>query len=221
MNHHHFSSLPSTQDHAWALVESGEKIPFLITTDEQLKGRGRLQREWSFEPGRSLAMTFVWEAPLHALKALSLVMGLGICRFLQRDDLKIKWPNDLMRGDSKVGGILVESRSLGDRSVVAVGVGLNLKDLKTSSYRGLDQGIDSYTLCLALSQEAQRLEREGFATFRTEFESRLWKLGEVVEFSIRGEREAVIIQGVSEEGFLVTQRGDRLDLQVDGEIIHV
>ena len=83
-------------------------------------------RLWHSQPGDSL--TFSLSLPLtpRNWSGLSLAVGLSLAENLH-PDVGLKWPNDLWFQDRKLGGILVEAASMGGRSQVVVGVGLNIR----------------------------------------------------------------------------------------------
>lgn len=118
-------TVESTQDEARSRRE-GDGIPVLVVADQQISGRGRQGRVWS-QPDRgmfaSVAFASHWDLSDRTL--IPLIAGVAMRRVL-RDridvDVDLKWPNDLMLGADKVGGILVE---MSDSSVV-VGCGVNL-----------------------------------------------------------------------------------------------
>jgi BirA family biotin operon repressor/biotin-[acetyl-CoA-carboxylase] ligase len=98
----------------------------------QTAGRGRHDREWlSAHHGSlclSIAYTFI-ETPDN-LPALTLASGVGIVNALGQfsiDGVGLKWPNDIVLCEGKLGGILTETRSSGGTGVtVVVGIGLNI-----------------------------------------------------------------------------------------------
>ena len=108
----------STQDEARQRFEGD---PILVLADRQRAGRGRTGSAWEAAP-RAVAASLAWEPgwPLPVVARLTLVAGLAALDVVGRAGLK--WPNDLVIEDRKVGGILTE-RS-GD--VVVTGLGLNL-----------------------------------------------------------------------------------------------
>ena len=115
----------STQDAAAeALAATG--IPTLVVADRQLGGRGRAGRAW-LEPDRAMFSSYAFEpgwAPAD-LPLIPLCTALAVrAAILAETDRRVdlKWPNDLMLGGRKVGGILVEASS----GTVVVGCGVNL-----------------------------------------------------------------------------------------------
>ena len=122
----------STNDTARVMAEAGAPEWTLVTAAHQTAGRGRLGRDWLDRAGSALMFSFVLRPPMPAARAglVPLLAGVAMAR-AARDatgaDVRCKWPNDLMLGEAKVGGILAES-VVGDGRLrfVVVGVGVNL-----------------------------------------------------------------------------------------------
>jgi BirA family transcriptional regulator, biotin operon repressor / biotin---[acetyl-CoA-carboxylase] ligase len=98
----------------------------------QTAGRGRRGRTWLAPPGGAVCLSFSWTFPEMPRDAGSLSLAIGVCvlRALHTQgvkDVRLKWPNDVLIGDRKLGGILIELRaeSAGPACVV-VGIGLNV-----------------------------------------------------------------------------------------------
>lgn len=108
---------PSTQDLARAELDD---LPQVVIASGQSKGRGRSGASWE-NADRAVAVSVAWNDDGDVGRPFSLIAGVAAVRVLE-SAVVLKWPNDIMIGDKKVGGILVE-RSDG---VVAVGMGLNL-----------------------------------------------------------------------------------------------
>ena len=104
----------------------------LVLADEQTEGRGRFGRAWRSDPGRGVWLTLL-ERPQDpaALDVLSIRVGLAAAQALDHaagEEVGLKWPNDLLARDGKLGGILVESRWHGAAlQWVAIGVGVNVR----------------------------------------------------------------------------------------------
>ena len=115
----------SSLDVAWALIGSRCLLPFdSVLASSQRAGRGQLRRPW-VSPAGNVHAAWLWprlERPLDSLA--SLLAGLVLVKTFQAVGLRLrlKWPNDLLLNDRKVGGILVEER----RGRLLLGVGLNL-----------------------------------------------------------------------------------------------
>jgi BirA family biotin operon repressor/biotin-[acetyl-CoA-carboxylase] ligase len=128
-------SVPSTQDVAREALLSprfrgkkGGTIPVLVIAAHQTEGRGRAGANW-LTADRALAVSLAAEVDPEESRPLSLMAGVAAAGLGR--EVELKWPNDVMVGESKAGGILVE-RS-GD--VVVIGLGLNLW------WRGAPEGM--------------------------------------------------------------------------------
>ena len=100
--------------------------------ESQTAGRGRRGRQWLSPFARNIYCTIGIKRGIRAAHQglLSIVTGVALCRALRAQTgltVKLKWPNDLLLNGRKLGGILIESRVLGDeRFFFAIGFGLNL-----------------------------------------------------------------------------------------------
>ncbi|HEU5040404.1 MAG TPA: biotin--[acetyl-CoA-carboxylase] ligase [Gemmatimonadales bacterium] len=129
---HRFDAVPSTMDRLHDLAESGAPAGTVVVAAEQTAGRGSRGRRWQSPPG-GLWMSILLRPARDGTELLSLRAGLAIAEALERSDsglgIGIKWPNDLMWRDRKIGGLLCEARWTGSAPAwTAVGVGLNLRN---------------------------------------------------------------------------------------------
>lgn len=109
----------STQDEARSRFEGR---PILVTAERQTAGRGRTGAAWEqAERAVAASLAFRPDWPSHTWSRLTLVSALAVLAAVDRP-LRLAWPNDLMLGGEKVGGLIAEAT--GD--AVAVGLGLNL-----------------------------------------------------------------------------------------------
>ncbi|MCI0424906.1 MAG: biotin--[acetyl-CoA-carboxylase] ligase [Actinobacteria bacterium] len=106
----------STQDVARDHLED---LPVLVMSPFQTSGRGRTGKVWLSAP-RALAVSLAMRVPASDTRPFSLMAGVAAVRHLP--GVALKWPNDLMLGEDKTGGILVERSD----DHVVVGLGLNL-----------------------------------------------------------------------------------------------
>jgi BirA family biotin operon repressor/biotin-[acetyl-CoA-carboxylase] ligase len=131
----HYATLASTNAEAMRLASAGEVGPLWVTADQQTSGKGRSGREWVGQSGNLFASRLLTTAaPLMAAHQLSLVAGVAVHEAVsalglpRAAALRLKWPNDILLGSAKAGGILVETTALPGRGMLTavVGIGLNL-----------------------------------------------------------------------------------------------
>jgi BirA family biotin operon repressor/biotin-[acetyl-CoA-carboxylase] ligase len=108
----YLESVTSTQDAARDLP-----IGSVVVADHQTAGRGRLDHRWEAPSGTALLASFV----LRPNPLLSLAAGVAAAEACGHD-VRLKWPNDLLLGGRKVGGILVEATP----AKAVCGIGINL-----------------------------------------------------------------------------------------------
>ncbi len=129
---HRFEVLESTQDLAHSLAADGAEAGTAIVAAVQEAGRGTRGRAWSSARGGLWLTVILRPTAAGAVEGLSLRVGLEVAHTLERVaapafPLGIKWPNDLVADDRKLGGILCEGRWLGDApGWIAVGIGINV-----------------------------------------------------------------------------------------------
>ena len=105
-------SVTSTQD-----VARDMPIGSVVIADHQTAGRGRMERRWEAPPGTALLVSFV----LAPSRLLSLAAGVAAAEACG-PDVRLKWPNDLLLDDRKLGGILVEATPY--KAICGIGVNL-------------------------------------------------------------------------------------------------
>jgi BirA family transcriptional regulator, biotin operon repressor / biotin---[acetyl-CoA-carboxylase] ligase len=171
-------------ERAYPPVGSGEAL----LAEYQTAGRGRRGRAWVAPPGGSICLSFNWVFPEvpRDLGALGLVIGVCARESLQRlgvERVRLKWPNDLLIDDRKLGGILIELRaeSAGPACVV-IGIGLNVAlgasllekiaalglapiDLASAGLPGASRNVVAAGLIDSFVQGLLQFEREGLKPF--------------------------------------------------------
>lgn len=152
-----FARLGSTNDLARGLAAAGAPEGTVVLAEEQVAGRGRAGREWSSPPGLGLWLSIV-ARPAGDPSLLPLRVGLAVAEaldpFLGRARAQIKWPNDLLVGGRKLGGILCEgSWEAGGAGFVVVGVGLNVLHAASDFPEGIRERASSVTLAAGAMPE--------------------------------------------------------------------
>ena len=210
-------SAESTQDEAAARFSGS---PLLVVAAEQLHGRGRLDRTW-VEPDRglftSLAFTPAWPAARRPL--IPLVAGLAMRRALDEAYglvVDLRWPNDLMVGSEKVGGILVESTD--ERTIVGCGVNLWWSDpiAGAAGILAADPGPDAAEDLAALwaTLFLERMLADPDYWGHHEYERACVTVGQTVAFAGRGGTAV----GIDDDGSLLVDTGGGVVAVHAGEI---
>lgn len=133
----------STMDHLHRLAEQGAPEGSAVLAEAQTDGRGSRGRVWHSPPGGLWLSVLLRPASPAGVELLSLRLGLRTAEALEASAsglrVALKWPNDLMVDDRKLGGILCEARWQGESLAwVAAGLGLNVTnpiadDLRSSA----------------------------------------------------------------------------------------
>lgn len=223
---HYYASIGSTNDEARRLASAGAPEGTLIIADEQTAGRGRLHRRWWAPPATSLLFSLIFRPPLAPVQAQQLTMcaGLAAAEAIQAQtglDVGLKWPNDVVWKGRKLGGILTELETDGERLAYAVvGMGLNvnldvaalppLSAPATSLLAALGHPVDRLSLLLAILghwEARYRCLRQGVSPYE-DWAARLVTVGQQVQV-IQGDRLLEgYATGVDATGALLLRRAD-------------
>jgi BirA family biotin operon repressor/biotin-[acetyl-CoA-carboxylase] ligase len=129
---HHFPTIDSTNTYALEQARKGAPHGGCFVADEQTAGRGRSDHSWESRAGEGLYLSVLLRPGIATadLVWLPLLAGLAAHRAIHEVtalDVDLRWPNDLLIGNRKTGGILVEAQTEADRATAAViGIGINL-----------------------------------------------------------------------------------------------
>lgn len=116
------------------LQRAGEGAPAgsVIVADRQTAGRGSRGRHWAAAPESSLTFSVLWrfDGGFEKISGLSLAVGVAVVQALEACGaigVTLKWPNDILYRNAKLGGILVELHAEEDGALAVIGIGLNLQ----------------------------------------------------------------------------------------------
>ncbi len=212
----------------------------VVVTDRQTAGRGSRGRHWMASPESSLTFSVLWEFPggLERLSGLSLAVGVAVVQALEHCGAKaamLKWPNDILYGHAKLGGILVELHAEPDSAKAVIGIGLNLRLPETIGEpsvaalpaAALEQIVAALPerhvlfaqLLIELGRAFDRFAAGGFAVLRDEWHAchawqdrpvRLLREGRV-------EKEGVCA-GADADGALLVRTADGLERCLSGDV---
>jgi BirA family biotin operon repressor/biotin-[acetyl-CoA-carboxylase] ligase len=170
-----------------AVLLKERKSGLLLAAEEQTAGRGRRGRRWYSARGNGVTFSLsrTMRRPLREIAGLSLVAGVAVARALRTLGVQaaLKWPNDVVVGEAKLGGILVETRG-NEREILAViGVGINCRRDAALERRlrrplaSLDQfiAVDRNRIlervAASLAEALQVFESRGLEPLRREWEA--------------------------------------------------
>jgi BirA family biotin operon repressor/biotin-[acetyl-CoA-carboxylase] ligase len=133
--------IDSTNNYAMAMVQKGHASSGdTVFAKEQTSGRGRMGKLWESKTGENIIQSLLVEMkwlPVQMQFRLSIAVSLGCLDFFSRlikENIKIKWPNDIYINDSKAGGILIENVIKGNLwqwAVIGIGLNINQVDFET------------------------------------------------------------------------------------------
>ena len=223
--HVHLDSVDSTNSEALRRAALGERGPLWLTATTQTSGRGRSGRSWT-APAGNVATTLLLSpacAPT-LLHQLAFVAGVAVHDAIERASgklpgLELKWPNDILIGGAKAGGILVETTTLAGVSVAAVGIGLNVASAPEIPGRRITRLAD-HVSGLNRSNLLDRLDGAfghwlsewrdgvGFAAVRTSWLARAVAIGTPLAVNAGEERIEGTYQGIDDGGALLLRKPD-------------
>lgn len=222
-----FAEIDSTN--SYLMQQPGPSIGRIrvAATDNQTAGRGRHGRTWQSPPGSGLCLSMAYTFALHPtnLPAVTLAVGLGVIEMLQTikvTGVQLKWPNDLIAADGKLGGILTEVLAqAGDAVTVVTGIGLNIDldgrpdlnlettgaipavDLKSHVAELPDWNQVAARLVSGLSRTFADFEAGGFAQFRGQWLEHDWLFGREVIIDTPRRQISGVGCGIADDGALL------------------
>jgi BirA family biotin operon repressor/biotin-[acetyl-CoA-carboxylase] ligase len=207
----------------------------------QSAGRGRRGRVWLAPPGGAVCLSMSWtfaQTP-RDVGSLSLAIGVCVLRALGRlevSDLHLKWPNDVLLGEAKLGGILIELRAEAAGPACAViGIGLNVAlgarliaeisatggeatDLSAAGISRPSRNAIAAQVIDACIDGLLHFEREGLRAFMDEWRHADALRGRAVTVLNGEERTRGLARGVDLSGALLVESPQGLKKFVSGEV---
>jgi BirA family biotin operon repressor/biotin-[acetyl-CoA-carboxylase] ligase len=165
-----FPAVSSTMD--IARQEALNKTPegTAIIAEQQTAGRGRLKRVWQTPEG-NIAVSIILYPPREHIHSLIMLASLAVLNSIQKTiklTCRLKWPNDVLIGDKKVCGILIETKTQVDRldyAILGIGINVNmrlaeypeLQSIATSLVDELGKPVSRVRLLRQLFTELEKL----------------------------------------------------------------
>jgi len=224
-------SIDSTNNYAMQLIDANKaQNGMTIRADMQLEGRGQRGKTWSGQPGESLMMSIIAfpQKKLHDQFRFNAAVAVAVANVLIKstglNNIKIKWPNDIIINDKKAGGILIENVIKGSQWYSCViGIGLNVRqssfspDLPFATSLRIESGKDLNitTLCTmirdAVMEHTGPSQAEG--TEMEAYNQLLYRRGMLQNFRSGDETISALILEAAPDGTLALQHAG-------GAIIH-
>ncbi len=191
-----------------------------VSAGEQTGGRGRFNRSWVSPKDQNIYVTYYFTLPKESkiLSNLTQVLSLSITSLLKELDLdpQIKWPNDLLVNEKKIGGILCETIDMGTQYGIAIGAGINVNmpldvldtidQRATSIYNELGERFTLDPLIDRLDQlffeDLSLLKTKGFAAHFSRYNSLLAFKNEPVTLNLGAETLQGTLHSIKEDGRL-------------------
>ena len=214
-------AIDSTNGFLKGLSNKQELENFTVVTAEiQTKGKGQMGAVWASEASKNLIMSILVKdflSDICQIFNLNIVISLSVIEVLESiniPDLSIKWPNDILSYNKKIGGILIENTIKSDGTILSiVGFGLNVnqtdfKNLTKASSLAIITGqeFDNDVLLFSISNTIEKntsLWKQHPTILWTKYIDNLYKKGLPMPFSNQHRTNFMgIIQGVSSFGKL-------------------
>jgi len=221
-----YKTIGSTNEVLKDMARLGAPEGTLLVAEEQTQGKGRWGRTWVAPAASSLLFSLLFRPGCAARDAAQLTMltGLGVLDGIRQAtglDVYTKWPNDLMVGNRKVGGILAELDTTGellDWMVVGVGLNVNFDPSQipeiaataTSLFRELGCQVSRVDLLgsILVAVEERYLRWQRGETFHAEWRARCDTLGRLVQVQTPSGVQVGQAEAVDAEGALILRQAD-------------
>ena len=181
--------LDSTNSYLMKKASAGQTHATCVVAQLQTNGRGRRGRSWQAGLGIGLTFSLLWrfQCGASALSGLSLAVGVALMRALHSVGIvqaQLKWPNDVLIGQEKLAGILIELQGdMEGPSVAVIGVGINLNlplsvkqridqpatDIANASVKAINPNELLGVVLKHLAEVLNNFEQYGFAKLRDEW----------------------------------------------------
>ena len=193
----------------------------VILTSEQTAGRGQMGNSWESEPYQNVTLSIILRPVFLKISEqfyLNIAISLGIYNFLHGyldHDLKIKWPNDILYDNYKLGGILIENVIKGhniEYSIIGIGLNINQRAFKTPQASSLKLLTGSHynleelvpKLLKSIEETYLRLRQNQLFELKNEYIRGLFRWGEKYTFKSNVLFEGKIV-GIDEYGRLLVE----------------
>jgi len=233
----YLNEIDSTNEEAKRQAQNGAKEGFLVVSENQTKGKGRLGNKWNNSDKNCLSFSLVLKPslPPDYVTSLTLIVGLSVCEALREIGAEafLKWPNDIIVNKKKMVGILTEmSCEIEQVNYIVAGIGINVN---TEMF---DEAIaqKATSLFIEMGKKFKRIDvlnktlvifeknyykfiSNGFSGFITKYERLCLNIGKEVRAFLKGDEISGTAVGISQKGELIIRNDDSDNISiVSGEV---
>ena len=213
-----FDTISSTNDYLLRKEKNKNKDIKICIAEEQTKGRGRRGKSWISPKFKNIYFSLNSFLKKEDLSGLSIAVALSVSKVLTKINVMslIKWPNDLLVGNKKICGILIETAKVGELTKVVIGIGINVNmeyselidqewtSIKLEKKQLVDRNSIITDMINQLCITLNKFEQEEFDYFLKRFTS--LDLLRDKEFTLKDKpNETFIGKGIDNKGFLIAQ----------------
>ena len=213
-----FDTISSTNDYLLRKEKNKNKDIKICIAEEQTKGRGRRGKSWISPKFKNIYFSLNSFLKKEDLSGLSIAVALSVSKVLTKINVMslIKWPNDLLVGNKKICGILIETAKVGELTKVVIGIGINVNmeyselidqewtSIKLEKKQSVDRNSIITEMINQLCITLNKFEQEEFDYFLKRFTS--LDLLRDKEFTLKDKpNETFIGKGIDNKGFLIAQ----------------
>ena len=213
-----FDTISSTNDYLLRKEKNKDKDIKICIAEEQTKGRGRRGKSWISPKFKNIYFSLNSYLKKEDLSGLSIAVALSVSEVLNKINVMslIKWPNDLLVGNKKICGILIETAKVGELTKVVIGIGINVNmeyselidqewtSIKLEKNQSVDRNPIITEMINQLCTTLNKFEQEEFDYFLNKFKSLDFLKDK--EFNLKDKpKETFIGKGIDNKGLLIAQ----------------
>lgn len=218
MQEYYFSEITSTQNYAKKMYLEGRR-DFVVFSDVQTNGRGRFDRVWEAPSG---GLWFSFDSEFYNKNGLfTITIGVAtreVLSSLYNCKVQLKWPNDLILNNKKVGGIICEK--IKDRVIVGIGINTNVKEIRqeraVTFINETGKSIDNHIVMKEIINECKKYLTIESDEIIKKFRANMAYIGEECFVSALNEKAKII--DIGDDGKLIVETIEGIKEVFTGEI---
>ena len=227
----YLETIDSTNNELWKHINKCSlKEGYTIIANNQTSGRGRRGNKWISSKSESLTFSILLKPKLNikTFGLVSILTSISIVeaiKYLYNINTKIKWPNDILAKNKKIGGILVESKIINDETNIVIGIGINvnqklmLNELKNKaiSIRMINQKINNIELLFkSILNQLEKFYNMPSENWITVWQENCAHINSKIKFHENNEIFEGIFIGLSKNGEAIIKKNGSIQIFPSG-----